>query len=100
MLAAEEGAFVATLERGQKILEELLVKAAASKDKVGVGTEGALSGWRCRVCGKNAHRFKLADLAHTQRSSRVLTPSCFTTHSASRWSSPKSLRSRRESRYD
>ena len=44
MLAAEEGAFVATLERGQKILEELLVKAAASKDKVGVGDRGGSVG--------------------------------------------------------
>ena len=31
MLAAEEGAFAATLERGQKLLEELLAKAASSK---------------------------------------------------------------------
>ena len=43
VLAAEEGAFVTTLEKGQKILEELLVKAGASKDKVWTG-DGSKSG--------------------------------------------------------
>ena len=40
VLSVEEGMFAATLERGQKLLEELLAKAgAAGSNKVGAGAD-------------------------------------------------------------
>lgn len=56
VLQLEENAFAATLERGQKILEEQLAKAEASKDKVClegggvVGREGPGGQVRDWVC--------------------------------------------------
>ena len=44
VLQLEENAFAATLERGQKILEEQLAKAEASKDKV--RAEGGEGRWK------------------------------------------------------
>ena len=42
MLAAEEGAFATTLEKGQKILDELLSKALSSQDKSISGSDAFL----------------------------------------------------------
>ncbi len=50
VLALEEGAFATTLERGQKILEEQLTKAAASKDKVCAGSVSSSGADKCRHC--------------------------------------------------
>lgn len=42
VLAAEEGAFATTLEKGQKILDELLAKASSSSSKTISGSDAFL----------------------------------------------------------